>query len=129
MQNNLARYKKIFQYVYSNIYPEIYCATEKRGFDLKSNFHIMFRTYRDKMQMGSMGKRPNNYENIGKETKTKVYKHWRFNESEEAEVKERVNKQKLKRRKIAENNKFLKKNKNLKKIRLKRKMCGSIFRN
>ena len=74
MQNNLARYKKIFQYVYSNTYPEIYCATEKRGFDLKSNFHIMFRTYRDKMQMGSMGKRPNNYENIGKETKTKAYK-------------------------------------------------------
>ena len=34
----------------------------------------MFRTYRDKMQMGSMGKRPNNYENIGKETKAKAYK-------------------------------------------------------
>ena len=61
------------------------------------------------MQMGSMGKRPNNYENIGKETKTKAYKLWQFNESEEAEVKERVNKQKLKRRKIAENNKLLKK--------------------
>ena len=63
------------------------------------------------MQMGSMGKRPNNYENIGKETKTKAYKLWQFNESEEAEVKERVNKQKLKRRKIAENNKLLKKKK------------------
>ena len=63
------------------------------------------------MQMGSMGKRPNNYENIGKETKTKAYKLWQFNESEEAEVKEWVNKQKLKPRKIAENNKLLKKKK------------------
>ena len=38
LQNNLARYKNIFQYVYSNVYPEIYCLTGKRGFDLKSNF-------------------------------------------------------------------------------------------
>ena len=38
LQNNLARYKNIFQYVYSNVYPEIYCPTGKRDFDLKSNF-------------------------------------------------------------------------------------------
>ena len=25
LQNNLACYKNIFQYVYSNVYPEIYC--------------------------------------------------------------------------------------------------------
>ena len=68
LQNNLARYKNIFQYVYSNVYPEIYCATEKRGFDLKSNFHIMFKTYRNKMQMRAVGKNPNNYESLQKET-------------------------------------------------------------
>ena len=44
LQNNLSSYKTIFQYVYSNVFPEIYCSTEKRGFDLKSNFHIMFKT-------------------------------------------------------------------------------------
>ena len=38
----------MFQYVYSNVFPEIYCATEKRDFDLKSNFHIIFKTYKDK---------------------------------------------------------------------------------
>ena len=47
--------------LYSNIYPEVYCATKKRGFDLKSNFHIMFKTYKNKMQIRSMGKNPINY--------------------------------------------------------------------
>ena len=37
-RKNLSSYKNIFQYVYSNVFPEIYCSTEKRGFDLKSNF-------------------------------------------------------------------------------------------
>ena len=45
LQNNVSRYKNIFQYVYSNVYPEIYCSTKKRGFDLKLNIHIMFKTY------------------------------------------------------------------------------------
>ena len=42
--NNLSLYKSIFQYVYSNVFPEIYCSTERRRFDLKSNFHIIFKT-------------------------------------------------------------------------------------
>ena len=45
--NNLFQYNKIFQYVYSNVFPEIYCATDRRGFDLKSTFHIVFKTYKD----------------------------------------------------------------------------------
>ena len=66
LQNSLSRCKSIFQYVYSKVYPEIYCSTEKRGFDLKSNFHIMFKTYKDKIQMRAMGKNPNNYETVRK---------------------------------------------------------------
>ena len=31
LQNNLAQYKNIFQYVYLNVYPEIYCGTEKEA--------------------------------------------------------------------------------------------------
>ena len=42
LRNNLYSYKNIFQNIYSNDFPEIYCSTEKRGFDLKSNFHIIF---------------------------------------------------------------------------------------
>ena len=91
LQNNLARYKNVFQYVYSNVYPEIYCATENRGFDLKRNFHIMFKTYRDKMQMRAVGKNPSNYESLQKETSIYEQKPINiddFNDLEEAEVKE-----------------------------------------
>ena len=114
LQNNLSAYKNIFQYVYSNVYPEIYCSTEKRGFDLKSNLHIMFKTYNDKVQMRALGKNPNNYENIRKETniyEQKLINIDDFNDSEEADVKESVEKGKKKRRKVAENNKLLKKQK------------------
>ena len=48
LQNNLSSYKNIYQYVNSNVFSEIYCATEKRVFDLKSNFHIIFKTYKNK---------------------------------------------------------------------------------
>ena len=70
LQNNLSAYKNIFQYVCSNVYPEIYFATNKRGFDLKSNFHIMFKIDKDKMQMRALGKNPKNYENIRKKKQT-----------------------------------------------------------
>ena len=100
LQNNLSSYKAIFQYVYSNVFPEIYCLTEKRGFDLKSNFHIMFKTYKNKMQMErSIGERPANYETTRKETNIYEQKPVNiddFNDSEEAEVKERVEKRKKK---------------------------------
>ena len=55
MRNNLSQYKNIFQYVYCNIFPEIYCSTEQPGFDLKSSFHIMLKTYKDK-KMGMLAK-------------------------------------------------------------------------
>ena len=48
LRNNLSQYKNIFQYIYSNVFPEIYCATERRGFDLKRTFHIVFKAYKDK---------------------------------------------------------------------------------
>ena len=45
LQEYLARFKDIFQYVYSHVFPEVYTSSKKRDFDLKSNFHIMFKTY------------------------------------------------------------------------------------
>ena len=51
LQEYLARYKDIYQYVYSHVFPEVYTTSEKRGFDLKSNFHILFKSYRDKQLM------------------------------------------------------------------------------
>ena len=64
-RNNLSRYKSIFQYVYSNVFREIYCSTEKSGFNLKSNFHFIFKTYKGKKhQQSSLGKNPDNYQTI-----------------------------------------------------------------
>ena len=73
LRNNLSSYKNIFQYVYSNVFPEIYCSTEKRGFDLKCNFHIIFKTYKDKKRLeSSLGKNPDKCKSIRK--KTNIYK-------------------------------------------------------
>ena len=49
LQEYLTHYKDIYQHVYSLVFPEIYTVSEKRGFDLTSNFHIIFKAYRDKM--------------------------------------------------------------------------------
>ena len=69
LQNNFSGYKNIFQYVYSNVFPEIYCSTERCGFDSKSNFHIIFKTYNNKKQLEiSLGKNPENYEIMWNET-------------------------------------------------------------
>ena len=66
LRSNLSSHKNIFQYVYLNVFPEICCSTEKRGFNLKSNFHIIFKTYKDKKNLGSlMGEKP-----------YKAYKHF-----------------------------------------------------
>ena len=132
LQNYLSSYKNIFQYVYSNVYPEIYCSTEKRGFNLKSNFHVMFKPYEDKIQLHAMEKNPINYENI--RTETNIYEQKPvnvddFNESEEAHVKDRVEKRKEKRRKIAEKNKLFLKNEKLRRTKLKKKRCGNVFLN
>ena len=124
LQNNLC------SYVYSNVFPEIYCSTEKRGFDLKSNFHIIFKTYKDKKQLErSMGKNPNNSESIRNETniyEQKPINIGDFNKAEEAEVKERVEKRKQKRREVAEKNKLLKKKKKLRKPKLRKRTCGNV---
>ena len=70
LHENLARYKYIFQYVYSHVLSEVYTASEKRGFDLKNNLHIMFQTYQDKMMIRqqNLAKNPGNYENKHEET-------------------------------------------------------------
>ena len=62
----------------------------------------------------SLGKNPENYETICNETNIQKQKPINiddFNEVEEKEVKEGVEKQKQKRREVAEKNKLLKKKK------------------
>ena len=95
LRNNFSSYKSVFQYVYSNVFPEIYCATEKRRFDLISNFHIIFKTYKDKKQWESW------------RNETKIYEQKpinidEFNDVEKTEVRECIAKRKEKRREVAE---------------------------
>ena len=107
LQEHLGRYKDVYQYVYSHIFPEVYTTSEKRGFDMKSNFHILFKAYRDKMLMRqqSTAKNPANYE-LQKETcdfDQKPIKNFdQFSDSKEREVKERAEKPLAERREKAE---------------------------
>ena len=68
---------------------------------MRSNFHIIFRTYKDKKQLeSSLRKNPENYESICNETYTYEQKPINvddFNEVEEKEVKERFEKRKQRR--------------------------------
>ena len=107
LHNNLSSWKNIFQYVYySNVFPEIYCSTERRGFDLKSNFHIIFKMYKDQKKLEiSLAKNLENYETIRNETsvfKQKPIKIDNFKEIEEKEIKVWVEKQKQKWQEVAE---------------------------
>ena len=56
LRNNLCQFKKIFQYVYSNVYPEVYCSSERRGLDLSSRFHLVFKTYKDRKSLNNQVK-------------------------------------------------------------------------
>ena len=104
LQEHLARYKNIYQYVYSHVFPEIYTTSEKRGLDLKSNFHILFKAYRDKqiIRQHSLAKNQANYEQQPKESnenEQKPIKNFNeFSDTKEEEVKERAEKRLADRR-------------------------------
>ena len=101
---------------------------ERRGFDLKSTFHIIFKTYKDKKKIESLGKNTQNYEDIRNAIcvyEQKPVKIDDFNEVAEKQVKEHVEKRKIKRREIVEKNKLVKKKKKDKnKIKKQRKNYG-----
>ena len=112
LQESLARHKDIFQYVYSHVFPEIYATSEKRGFDLKSNFHIIFKLYQDKMaiRQHQLAKSPSNYEHDDRketfEFEQKPIKNFNeFSNAEEAELKKSRNsicwEERMKRRKTS----------------------------
>ena len=71
----------------------------------------MFKTYRDKKNIDSLGKNPHNYESVCNETSVYEQKSTKiddFNDAEEKEVKEHVQKRKQKRREVTENKPFKK---------------------
>ena len=109
LHEDLAQYKDIYQYVYSHVFPEVYTTSEKRGFDLKSNFHIFFKTYRDKQIIRQQwpAKNEANYENEQlkgtHEHEQKPIKNFdEFSDSKEQEVKNRAVKRLADRREKTE---------------------------
>ena len=98
---------------------------------MKSNFHIVFKTYKVKEKLeASLGKNLNNYKKIRNETSAyeqKPIKVDDFNEIEEKQVKEWVERRKQKKREETKNNKLLKKNRS--KTRNKKKQSGNDWVN
>ena len=95
LQQCLANYKDIFQYVYSYTFPEIYTMSEKRGIDMKSNFYILFKSYRDKqlIKQQQLAKQTENYEaaehkEVSEFEQKPLLKFNEFNDEEENEIKE-----------------------------------------
>ena len=82
---------------------------------MKSNFHIIFKTYKDKKNWETfLGKNTDNYETIRNETN--VYKQKPinlddFNDVDKSEVRERVKARKKNFREVAQKSKLLKKKK------------------
>ena len=103
LRNNFCQFKNMFQFIYSNVYPEIYCSTKRRGFDLKSPFHLIFKTYKDKKKLEKTGKNPKDY-TLGRNKsfafEQKPVEIDIFNDQEEKEIKEKAEKRKRKRQKV-----------------------------
>ena len=82
------------------LFPEIYSTTEKCEIDLKSNFHILFKSHRDKLmlQQQQLAKQPINYETEHQEVnkfKQKPIKNFNeFSDREEEELKQLAEKRK-----------------------------------
>lgn len=46
IKQTLVNNMKRFQFVYSRVYPEVYCFVEKRGIELRNNFHLKFKDWK-----------------------------------------------------------------------------------
>ena len=102
LQTSLAHSKDIYQYVYSHVFPEVYSTSEKQGIDLRSNFLIIFKAYRDKLMIRQqqLAKQPINYTVNEKHKQCKfeqkpIKNFDEFSNGEEEEFKERAEKRKL----------------------------------
>ena len=104
LRNILCQFYKIFQYVSTLVYPKIYCKTERRGFDLKSTFQLILKTYKDKKRLEQLGKDLCVFlkdRNKQFKFKQKPIEIDDFNDQEEQEVRKKLKEEK-KRHEITE---------------------------
>ena len=96
---------------------------------MKSTFHIIFKTYKDKKKIEQLGKNPQSYESAHNKTcvyEQKPIKINDFNKAEEKEVKECIEKIKIKRREVAEKIKLFFKKKKKKQEQDKKSREGNV---
>ena len=112
LRDNVGRFRDVFQYVYSVVYPNIYCSNERRGFDLKSSFQFVFKACKDKKK-AERGNDLSNFKDKNGELKfeQKPMEIDTFDEIEEEKTKEKIEKRKKKRRELVEKTKALKRKK------------------
>ena len=48
LKRKLIENKKIFQFVYSSVYPEVYSLVKKRGMDMRNSFHLKFKKWKNR---------------------------------------------------------------------------------
>ena len=116
LQKNLANYKDIFQYVYSHVFPEIYSTTDKRGINLKSKFHILFKSYCNKLilQQQQLAKQLINYETEQQEVSELEQKPIKTLTNSAMEKRKSSNDRRKNEKQLDENKKKLSKQKKLK---------------
>ena len=81
------------------VYPKIYCTIERRGFDLKSKFQLILKTYKDKKRLEQLG----NDLYVFLKDRNKQFKFKQkpieiddFNDQEEQEVRKKTERRKKK---------------------------------
>ena len=116
LRDNLCQFNEIFHYVYSIVYPEIYCTAERSGFDLKSTFQLVFKTYKDKKRwsisvknQAILQKREMKHLSLNKN----LWKLTVLIKRKKKNLTKKLKKEKKSRREIAEKNKLLKRKKKL----------------
>lgn len=81
------------------VYPKIYCTTERRGFDLKSTFQLILKTYKDKKRLEQLSKDLYVFlkdRNKQFKFKQKPIEIDDFNDQEEQEVRKKTERRKKK---------------------------------
>ena len=124
---------KQFFNTFIQMYSQKFTAPLKKEVSIsKVTFTSCLKPVKIKKQLeSSMGKNPANYETIRKKNiyEQKPVNIDYFNESEEAEVKQRVEKRKEKRRVVAEKNKLLRKKRKTEKNKIKEKDMWELLEN
>ena len=89
---------KVIQFVYLRSFPEIYSLIDKRGINLKSEFLLTFKAWKDKKKLLNSGSITINVEKRNAENVKNSEK-----ELNDEKVSEKLNEKKLKGKVLAEN--------------------------